>query len=527
MSWYLSISEDEFDIIYKGLPVNKELFRSTPKSDEDFVANYLPSKLWRLNNLYTIVDKDGNKTAFLMNYSQHRVYAASLRHPRIIILKSRQQGISTLWLIAFYDDAKFIDNLSIGMLAQGLEEAATLLERVKVAEDNFSPAINEFLGISIVQDNTKAIGWSNGSTIFIRTSFRSATLQRLHVSEMGKIAAKDPMKVKELKTGTLQTIKAGNPAVIESTAEGSNNEFYVMWTVAYDFVGTRGPKDFFPVFLSWLDDPDCTLSVPQHIDSEAQEYFEGLEAETGHVLTKEQKWFWVAQRRELGLDVYQEYPGTPEEAFASVRDGTYYARDFRRLNHIVANLYDSNLDVEVAVDLGMNDTMVLIFFQRYREELRIVDEYHNNGEAISHYVNIMKDKPYPISEVWLPHDAKVRSMESRKTRLQIFREHGVKARLVRRTRSVMNDIEVVRKTLPYIWVDVTLNYVRDTFKNYTKEWDAKLGVWKDRPKHDEWSNPADAIRMMVMSRGGYTTNTRIHDKHKKSRRQESGDGYDV
>ena len=500
MNWPLTISEEDFDIIYKGLNIDKSIFKREPESDADYITNFLVSKLWRLNNLYTIIDKDGVKQIFNMNRSQHVVYAALLRHPRLIILKSRQQGISTFWLISYFDDAKFYDNLSVGMMAQGLEEASTLLERVKLADENFPAGLQEFLGLSLVQDNTKAIGWNNGSTIFIRTSFRSATLQRLHVSEMGKIAAKAPEKAKELKTGTLQTIKPGNPVVIESTAEGRNNAFHSMWYSAIDHIGQRGPKDFYPVFLSWLDDPDCTLNIPQRETTKSLSYFSKLEEDTGRVLTDEQRWFWIAQERELGDDVYQEYPGTPEEAFAAVRDGTYYAQIFReQKDNIVENLYDENLDVSVAIDLGMNDTMVMLFFQQHRDELRIIDEYHNSGEAILHYVQILRGKNYTYADIYLPHDAKVKELGTGKSRVDIFREHGVKARVMRRTRSVHNDIELVRNTIPRIKVDASLDYILDTFRNYTKQWDDKLGVWKDKPLHNEWSNPADAIRYAVIA----------------------------
>ena len=42
-------------------------------------------------------------------------------------------------------------------------------------------------------------------------------------------------------------------------------------------------------------------------------------------------------------------------------------------------------------------------------------------------------------------------------------------------------------------------YVQQAMENYTKEWDDRLGVFKDRPLHNEWSHAADAIRYMVVS----------------------------
>lgn len=49
---------------------------------------------------------------------------------------------------------------------------------------------------------------------------RSGTLNYLHISEYGKICAKFPDKAREIRTGALNTIQAGQIAWIESTAEG-------------------------------------------------------------------------------------------------------------------------------------------------------------------------------------------------------------------------------------------------------------------------------------------------------------------
>jgi hypothetical protein len=62
-----------------------------PKDYEELITKYLPSKLWRMNNLYSIIDKIGDRIPFHMNYAQFKIHSTSLQHPRLIILKSRQQ----------------------------------------------------------------------------------------------------------------------------------------------------------------------------------------------------------------------------------------------------------------------------------------------------------------------------------------------------------------------------------------------------------------------------------------------------
>lgn len=512
----LNITREEFRKIYHGLAIleSEDLFYTEPISDTELLTKYFPSKLWRLNNAYTIVNKWGKLVKFRMNKSQHKVYAASLRHPRLIILKSRQQGISTLWLVSFYDDTITIKNLSIGLMAQGTDEAEALLERVKMLWDKLHPVMKQTLGIELITNNTKEFKVSNGSKIFVRTSFRSTTLQRLHISEMGKIANKYPDKAKETKTGTLQALAQGNLGIVESTAEG-DNMFKDMWDTAVLSGDNLTPKDFYPVFLSWLDDPDCAIDIDQPIGAKQAEYFAKLELELGYTITQQQKNFWIVQFRELGERIYQEYPSTPIEAFMATKDGSYYA--FLYLMWVIGHkrevefgkLYDKNLEVQIAIDLGMNDTNVLVVFQTYKEQFRIIGELADNGQDIKYYCDWMKEQYWfpNLKHVILPHDAEVTELTSGKTRTEVFEEElrfnkdgtptNIEITVLAKT-DRNEGIEMVRQVIKNLWMDSSCDYLKKCFINYRKEFDEKRERFRNIPEHDEYSNGADGIRYMAV-----------------------------
>ncbi len=526
--WTLRITEEQFDLIYKGIEIDKERFRVdvTTIGGVDHFKYMSQSKLWRMNNWYTIITKEGDKIPFKMNLAQHKVFARQLLHPRSIILKSRQRGISTFFLIDYFDDAITIPNITVGMQSYGLDESAALLEKLTVAWESLNKSIkDEVIGLKLVKNNTKEMSFTNGSKVKVATSFRGNTLHRLHVSELGKIASKDPKKAKELKTGTLQAIKVGNPVAIESTAEGQHNAFHLWWYTAVDLIGLRSLKDFDPVFLSWIDDPDCVINVEQVQSEEDINALAKIESECGGLqrfrLTLEQRWWFVASKRELGDEFYQEYPHTPEAAFAAVRDGAYYAKLWREEGHIYgalnrqgvpqitggrAVLYDPMLPVHTAWDLGVNDMMVIVLFQTLGRELRIVDEYHNTGEGLEHYVRTLEKKRKKHGYSWgqciLPHDGNVFEMGASLTRKARLRELGVRRiRVLRRTKSVNTDIEQVRKAIPNMWIcPLRATYIIKMMGRYTKEWSDVLGAFKDKPLHNEWSNPADSVRYMVMAR---------------------------
>lgn len=478
--------------------IDWSLIDRKPKTDEEYLE-CLASKLWRMNNIYHVNNKLGNLVPFRMNALQRKV--AEVRHNRKIILKSRQVGISTYHLLYNLDEAIFNENQVNGVMAQGLDEAAELLEKCRVAWDNLNPKIKEFLDIKLVTDNSKEYAFSNGSKLMIRTSFRSGTLQNLHISELGKIAAKFPDKAKELKTGTLQAIGGKRKVTVESTAEGKSGLFYELWKKAEDHIGAYSELDFVPIFISWIEDPDCTLNTPQSISPKFVQYFEELETKLNVKLKAQQKWFYVAKYRELGDDITQEYPSTPEEAFSAARDGTYYAnqmKTLRKKNRIVENLYDKNLKVHVAMDLGMNDDFTMVFFQYFQGETRVIDEYSNNGEPIIHYVNILKSKPYKYGHIYGPHDLKVKELGTGKSRREIFRSLGVNVRVVKNI-PILDGIEHVRAMLANTWIDKSCAEVLGALDNYSKEWDEKRATWKDKPLHNQWSHMADAIRYMALT----------------------------
>ena len=179
-------------------------------------------------------------------------------------------------------------------MAQGQQEATKLLHRTRILWDNLHPMIKKIFDLQIVTDNNSEITLSNGSSMSISTSFRGSTLNALHVSEMGHIANKYPIRAEETLTGSLQTLHYEAPCVFESTAEG-DNLFKGMCDQAKDNI-TLSAKDFKLIFLSWIEDPKCVIEKPQFISEKDEAYFKSLPIK----LSQEQKNFYIVQKRLLG-----------------------------------------------------------------------------------------------------------------------------------------------------------------------------------------------------------------------------------
>ena len=60
---------------------------------------------WRLNNLYYIVDKEGNRVQFKMNWAQEQLFDGM--HYLNVILKARQLGFTTFIQLFMLDACVF------------------------------------------------------------------------------------------------------------------------------------------------------------------------------------------------------------------------------------------------------------------------------------------------------------------------------------------------------------------------------------------------------------------------------------
>lgn len=474
--------------------------------NEEFVTKYLGSKLWRLNNLYKIRDKAGQLITMKLNESQ--LYTLTqFSHNKRIILKSRQQGMTTLAVAYNLDSCLFHPGFSAGIQSYGLDESKKLQLKAKLMWEEFDEDIRKALNIELVINNAYGMRFSNGSLLRIG-NFRGDTLQSLHVSELAKIAKKYPDKARELKTGAFQAIGKDNKIIIESTAEGKAGLFYELWQKAVakkritDAAGAQlSPFDFEPIFLSWMMDPDCNLDLPQVPSPELVEYFDKVEMETGIKLADTQKNWYIAKYEEIGNEIKQEYPSTPEEAFEKVVEGTYYANEYKRLN-IGKFEYDPNYYVFSAVDLGMNDTFSNIFFQvDVNGQVTIIGEYMDSGHGLEYYRDvydaIMKKYGWNIQSMYVPHDVNVRDLTSDKTRLDVLRELKFNPIVIKR-HSLIDGIECCRQMLQNVRIDKSCEVTLAAIQNYRKAYNEQLAVFMDKPVHDEHSHPADALRYLAL-----------------------------
>lgn len=502
------------------------------QEQQEFIDQKLSSKMWRMNNLYTILDKNGVKKKLRLNHAQENVLK-NFRHNKKIILKSRQQGISTLYLAYNLDDCLFKPGYQAGIQSYGLDESEKLSKRALLMWNDLDQEVKDIFGLELATSNSKGMSFSNGSVLKIG-NFRGDTLQSLHVSELAKIANKFPEKAKELKTGAFQAVGKDNKITLESTAEGKTGLFWEIWEKSISKIKRNlplGPFDFEPIFLSWVYDPDCNIDHEVEVPERLESYFKLKEQELSIILEPSQKWWYTSKEEELGESMKQEYPTTAEEAFEQSVEGTYYKQEYSTLV-IKPNLYDQNLKVHSSMDLGMNDTFSIFFFQVSPErKVRIIGEYANNGHGLQHYRDtydaLAKKYGWVFGIDYVPHDSKVRELIADKTRWQAMKELGFHPVLVTK-HTLVDGIEATRQFLKIIEVDDSCEIFIGAVQNYRKTYNSKFDVYLDSPVHDEWSHPADAIRYMAMGcKNKPITDIYVRDFRPRSNTRLLASGFDI
>jgi hypothetical protein len=281
---------------------------------------------WRLNNLYWIVDKEGNRVQFNLNWAQANLFDEM--HFMNCILKARQLGFTTFIQLFMLDACIFNANIRAGTIAHRLDDAKTIFrDKIKYPYDNLPDGLKN--RVRKVSDSADELLLSNNSSIRVGTSLRSGTLQYLHISEYGKLCAQFPEKAREVRTGALNTVQAGQVVFIESTAEGQEGHFFDLCENARSkdrMQTTLTPLDFKFHFYPWWKNPDYVLVGAVVIGDDLRRYFEKL-ATGGIILSPEQQ-NWYAKKAETQLaDMKREFPATAEEAFEASIEGAYYANE--------------------------------------------------------------------------------------------------------------------------------------------------------------------------------------------------------
>lgn len=453
----------------------------------------LHEKRYRMDNFYSIVDKQGHSIPFRMTDVQADVFENM--HTRNIVLKARQLGMSTFSVLYLLDEVLFNRNFSAGIVSYSLQHAGHIFKRIIGHALANLPA--ELGNGGVIQQSSKEITTDAGSMLRVDTSLRGGTYQGVLVSEFGKTCARSPLKAEEIVTGTLNALSQDCVAIIESTGEGIEGYFADMCLEANsrDDSEELSNLDWKLFFYPWFIEPSYSMKKPIRYGIELADYFSDLKTEGVVDLTEEQKYWYTVQEATLNEKVRQEYPSTVSEAFLSNSDAYYFAEYVQRAwddNRVLnSNPFEPLAPVYAAMDIGVNDQTVIIIFQVIHGEIRVLDIIDGMNKGAEHYANhMMHESKYHFSKIFLPHDAKRRDgviVENTSERefKKLFSHTETQVVVLKRNDRNAGIAHAKTKFDRCVFNLKRTKTLLENLSKYRKKWSEATGRYLDEPYHDE------------------------------------------
>lgn len=185
---------------------------------------------------------------------------------------------------------------------------------------------------------------------------------------------------------------------------------------------------------------------------------------------------------------------------ASVR-GAIYARQIETMmeeGRICDRQLSKDLPTDVVMDIGFKDQSTMGFVQRHFDGSLMGHSHGDNLKPIGYYIKYIKeywrDNNLRPGQIWLPHDAKARSLQTGKAIIDHFRIANLRPKLVPRL-DVIDGIAAVRTTFPSLYINKAENKTLVlALKTYHRKYDEDLKRFSDEPVHDWSSDWADMFR---------------------------------
>lgn len=262
-----------------------------------------------------------------------------------------------------------------------------------------------------------------------------------------------------------------------TTPRGRNHAKKMLDYARLDPFSVSNPGGWFSEVLT----PHETAYPLEKIERQRKEYHSIFGADAGDAL------------------IEQEYFCSFEAAIL----GSYFGKEIARAERegrITKVPYDPSLPVHTVWDLGKGSHMAIWLFQVAAGKIRIIGFMQGtHDDVIPDCVERLEKLPYRWGNDYVPHDIKAPDLSTKRTRVETLISLKRNPALVP-DHSVEDGINAARLTIPLCWFDEEACSVGlEALRQYQAEWDDDKKVFKDTPRHDWASHPADAFRYLSMA----------------------------
>lgn len=218
---------------------------------------------------------------------------------------------------------------------------------------------------------------------------------------------------------------------------------------------------------------------------------------------RDNPWFPEAldkQRLKLLADDPEAYAHVWEGEPDTRHNGSVYAKWVDKLfarGRVKSEIFDPNLCVHTAWDLGWSDTTAIIFFQQAGSETRVIDSYESFNEDVPHYCDVLKNRGYTYGTHYVPQDAANKLLAAGgRSIVERARDCGVMMSVIPET-THSNRIDAARAIMAYLWIDAKCTDLINALNNYQFKYSDDLGVFSKIPVHDWASHYSTAFELLA------------------------------
>lgn len=192
-----------------------------------------------------------------------------------------------------------------------------------------------------------------------------------------------------------------------------------------------------------------------------------------------------------------QYQQEMECSFEAAVQGSYYSDIIAKMESdgkIGEFLYDPEEAVHVSADLGFSDSTAFWFWQITPDGPILIDYEEHDSQPLEFYFTMLKDKPYEYADIWLPHDAKAKSLQTGRSTVEQFLQQGYPCKVVPKL-AVQHGIDAARLIMPKCRINKATCYGGvEALRAYRRSFNEKTQQYANSPLHDWASNGSDSFR---------------------------------
>ncbi len=255
------------------------------------------------------------------------------------------------------------------------------------------------------------------------------------------------------------------------------------WAV---FMGTpNGPNHFRDLWYEHEKDDDWFHSLATVVDTK--------------VISEEE----LGMMRKLMSE--EEFEQEMMCSFEASTRGAIFAREIKEAaeeGRVTSIEVDKGQPLHFVLDLGYADDTAIWCWQNRPDGYALVRTMSANTRPVKFYTDLIKavcnDLSVPRGEVWLPHDARAKTLATKRSVVEQFIDEKIRPRIVPNL-DLQDGIQAARLVFGSSWFDET--GCRDgilALKSYRREWDEDNKTFREKPVHDWASHYGDAFRYFAL-----------------------------